>query len=240
MIRIYQNNDFSHGALIHLDERASHHLSRVLRVRKGDSIILFNGRDEFLATIKEIRKKEVIVQIDRFEKKHIESNVSITLAQGLARGEKMDFIIQKAVELGVNRIVPLMTEHSNVRLDQERSDKRLSHWQSVIISACEQSGCIQLPEIVLPMSLIKWLPENKAELSLVLTPHSGKKQILSTMALPNSICILIGPEGGLSEAEIQFAVDAGFIEWNLGSRILRTETAGIVGISILQYWAQEM
>jgi 16S rRNA (uracil1498-N3)-methyltransferase len=240
MIRIYQNSDFIQGALIPLNERASHHLSRVLRVRKDDSIYLFNGREEFLSIVKEIHKKEVIVQIDRFEKKHSPPKVSITLVQGLARGEKMDFIIQKAVELGVNCIVPVMTERSNVRLDQERSDKRFAHWESVIVSACEQSSRIQLPKIMRPMSITKWLADNQSELSLVLTPYSGEKQILSGVDLPTSICLIVGPEGGLSEKEIEAAVNAGFIEWNLGARILRTETAGIVGVSILQYWAQEM
>jgi 16S rRNA (uracil1498-N3)-methyltransferase len=240
MIRIYQNCNLNQGAIIHLDERASHHLSRVLRVRKEDEIALFNGQEEFSAHIKEIRKKEVVVQISDLKKKQSEPRISICLAQGLARGEKMDFIIQKAVELGVNRIIPLMTEYSNVRLDQERTDKRFHHWQSVIVSACEQSGRIQLPEILPPQPLTNWFAKNKADLCLVLTPHRGEKQILSKLPLPESIVVLVGPEGGLSENEIDQAISAGFIPWNLGERILRTETASVAAVSILQYWCESV
>jgi 16S rRNA (uracil1498-N3)-methyltransferase len=152
----------------------------------------------------------------------------------------MDFIIQKAVELGVHKIVPLITERCNVRLNDERLEKRLAHWQSVVISACEQSGRHLLPEMDTPICLNKWLPCVAADCAFVLSPHVQNK--LPTKTLPDNarVTLLIGSEGGLSEQEVAAALKHGFLPLNLGPRVLRTETATIAAVSILQFYYGDM
>lgn len=234
--RVYQAIPLARALQVQLDEKASHHLARVLRKEVGDKIILFNGEGgEYEAVITAITKKHITVNILGFSDKAVESPVDIYLAQGLARGEKMDFIIQKAVELGVKKIIPLITTRCNVRLNEEREEKRLSHWKSVSISAAEQCGRTQLPQIEAPLSFANWLPTAKANKCFVLSPHVQPK--LPDQPLPPhaSILLLIGPEGGLSDEEVKAAIEHQFIPLNLGPRILRTETAPIAAISVLQY-----
>ena len=174
--RIYQPISLEVSTTIRLDEKASHHLARVLRAEVGDTLTLFNGEGgEYQAVIKKIDKKGVDVDVLSFLDREVESPVTICLAQGIARGEKMDFIIQKAVELGVNTIVPLITERCNVRLDTAREEKRLQHWRSVVISACEQSGRNRLPEVLAPVSLQTWLPTFTADMRFILSPHHAEK-----------------------------------------------------------------
>ena len=232
--RIYQATPLALG-MQQLDEKASHHLARVLRASVNDDLVIFNGEGgEYHAVINQINKKNVTVEIKKFIERQSESPVSISLAQGVARGEKMDFVIQKAVELGVSEIFPVITERCNVRLDQERSQKRLQHWQAVVISACEQSGRNRLPTIHAPQSLQSWLGSVAAEKKFVLSPHVNSK-LEDADKKPATIAILIGPEGGLSEQEVQAAVSDGFAALNLGPRILRTETAAVTALSVLQF-----
>jgi len=233
--RIYQPLLLKPGLLLQLDEKASHHLARVLRAKIGDFLVIFNGQGgEHQAVIKQINKKNIEVEILGFVPKETESLLSLQLAQGMARGEKMDFIVQKAVELGVKRIIPLVTERCNVRLSEERGEKRLQHWQSVVISACEQSGRNELPEIVSPLPLLDWLPQVLTDYRFVLSPHTH--QTLSVSAIPPaaSITLLVGPEGGLTEQEVQLAVDHGFLPLQLGPRTLRTETAALAALAVFQ------
>lgn len=231
--RIYQAIPLRLNQTITLDEKASHHLARVLRVNVEDNIIVFNGEGgEYEAVIKKIDKKTVHVDIVNFHPQDRESPLDIYLAQGIARGEKMDFIVQKAVELGVKKIIPLITERCNVRLDQEREEKRLLHWRAVAISACEQSGRNRIPDVSAPMALVDWLPQAKADKCFILAPHAETK--LSETNKPASIALLIGSEGGLSEKEIDLACQHHFIPLNLGPRILRTETAPVAALAILQ------
>ena len=219
------------------DEKASHHLSRVLRATVGEVLTVFNGEGgEYEAVITQITKKNVQVDIKQFSARDVESPLQIHLAQGIARGEKMDFIVQKAVELGVTHIIPLITERCNVRLDSEREEKRLQHWQSVVISACEQSGRNRVPQISAPQTLSSWLTQVQSDYRFVLTPHVQTKLIKEKSRSSHpSMMLLIGPEGGLSEQEIALAMKHQFIPLSLGPRILRTETAGIAAISVLQY-----
>lgn len=234
--RIYQPVHLSTPSAIRLDDKASHHLSRVLRAKISDQLILFNGQGgEYSAVITHIDKQGVTVNVTAYISREVESPVNIHLAQGIARGEKMDFIVQKAVELGVSKIIPLVTERCNVRLDSEREEKRLQHWQAVVVSACEQSGRNRLPELAAPSSLKAWLPGVNADYRFVLSPHVENK--LPAVELPSnsSIVLLIGPEGGLSDQEVAMAVENGFQPLNLGPRVLRTETAAIAAVAALQF-----
>lgn len=234
-MRIYQNTSLENQSTIRLDEKATHHLARVLRAAIGDQLTIFNGQGgEYEAVIAHIDKKAVTVELQRFIDKEVESPIHLHLAQGIARGEKMDFIVQKAVELGVSRIIPLVTERCNVRLSGEREEKRIEHWQSIIISACEQSGRNKLPDISAPQTLNEWLAAVKVDHAFVLSPHVDQKLADVSIANQSSVAVLIGPEGGLSDQEVMMANQKGFASLNLGPRVLRTETATIAALSVLQ------
>lgn len=231
--RIYQSISLSINQRLSLSDQASHHLARVLRAKVGDEVILFNGQGgEYNAVITHISKKNVEVDVLKFIDKERESPIQLCLAQGIARGEKMDFIIQKSIELGVNTIAPLLTERCNVRLDAEREAKRLKHWQSIAISACEQSGRNRIPEILAPQSLANWLSTVKADIRFVLSPHVHEK--LNVDKSSRSIALLIGSEGGLSDNEVALAHQFQFQNLQLGPRVLRTETATIAALTVLQ------
>lgn len=235
LTRIYQATTLEPNSTLMLDEAASHHLARVLRSEVGESLILFNGNgSEYTATIKHILKKTVQVDIHAAIARDVESPIDIYLAQGIARGEKMDFIIQKSVELGVKKIFPLITERCNVRLNQEREEKRLRHWQSVVISACEQSGRNRIPEVHPAQSLESLLSKTPANLKFVLSPHVNERLPTEALAAGTSILLLIGPEGGLSEREVQLAKQSAYQPLQLGPRILRTETASLAALTLLQ------
>lgn len=234
--RIYQEGSLSPQGRFRLTDEASHHVARVLRARLGDQLTLFNGQGgEYTATITAIDKKNVEVEMLAFTDRQAESPLDIYLAQGIARGEKMDFIMQKAVELGVNHIIPLITERCNVKLDPHREEKRIQHWQSVVISACEQSGRNNIPIVLSPQTLKEWLTQIKADICLVLSPHTQAKLPVQSITSTSRIVLLIGPEGGLSSEEIEMAMQHGFHPWHLGPRVLRTETAALAAISALQY-----
>lgn len=241
MPRIYQNTRLIAGQEYELDSAASHHLGRVLRAKLGDRLTIFNGdAGEFEAVISFIDKKKVIVTLQEFIDRTAESPISLCLAQGISRGEKMDYTIQKAVELGVTEIIPLLTERCTVKLDTERREKRLEHWQSIIVSACEQSGRNILPKIALPQTLTKWLPEVKSDQNFVLAPQASER--LNKISLKNNstITLLVGPEGGLSDQEIKIVTAYNFLPLNLGPRILRTETAAVAALTVLQCFYGDM
>jgi len=234
--RFYQSQPLTVDTCLHLDDKAAHHLAHVLRAKVGDRVILFNGAGgEYLAEISQIVKKGVEVRVLSFTAREVESPVAIHLAQGIARGEKMDFIIQKAVELGVKKITPLLTARCNVRLSAEHTQKRLLHWQSIAQSACEQSGRNYVPVIHPPMLLKDWLTKSQADLSFVLSPHVVDKFPAEDAASIKTVQILIGPEGGLDNQEVSDACARGFLPLTLGPRILRTETATIAALAALQY-----
>ncbi len=239
--RIYQNVILTENTSIELDIQASHHLARVLRVMVGDAVVLFNGHGgEYHGVIEQMTKKTVIVALKNYLAREAESTLSIWLVQGISRGEKMDYTIQKAVELGVMGVVPLFTERCNVKLDAERSEKRLQHWRSVMVSACEQSGRNRIPEIVPPQSLEQWLPRAEVSQGFVLSPYANKSLKKQEVNLSSPVFILIGPEGGLSEREVEQARLHHFSPLNLGPRILRTETAAIAAITALQCYYGDM
>ncbi len=231
--RIYQPVTLAVGTL-QLDEKASHHLSRVLRAEIGDEVTVFNGSGgEYQAVIRAITKKHVAVELLTFSNRTVESPAHLILAQGIARGEKMDFVMQKAVELGVSEIYPLITERCNVRLDKEREQKRMEHWRAVVVSACEQSGRTVVPVVHEPKLLTDWVAAVQAELKFILLPEAN--QTLSNAKKAKHIAMLIGPEGGLSEQEIKLAEAHEFMPLNLGPRVLRTETATLAALTVIQF-----
>ena len=232
--RIYTPAMLNSGDSIDLDENAFNHAVRVLRLKQGDALTLFNGQGgEYEAELIAVQKKHASARINQFNTRERESPLPIILGQCISRGEKMDYTIQKAVELGVTGIVPLFSERCGVKLNQERQSKRLQHWQSVIISACEQSGRNRIPALHQAMPLHEWLLQLNTSLKLVLDP--GSSDALNCLSKPEKdLALLIGPEGGLSDAEIRSAINAGFNGVRLGPRILRTETAGLTALSVIQ------
>lgn len=231
--RFYTRQQLADRETVELDEATSHYIYRVLRLKSGTPLILFNGDGyDYHAVLDEVGKTLVNAGILRAEQTSRESNLHITLGQGISRGERMDFVLQKSVELGVNAITPLWTSRSQVQLHGKRLEKRLSHWQGVIRSACEQSGRSFMPELGNACQLSGWCTESDTPLRLVLDP--GADMSLGELPPANRIRILIGPEGGLDTGETELAVSAGFTRVRLGPRVLRTETAALAAISALQ------
>ncbi|MEW7855530.1 16S rRNA (uracil(1498)-N(3))-methyltransferase [Pseudomonas chlororaphis] len=215
-----------------LPEAQAHYIGRVLRMAEGDALQLFDGSgNEFRGTLLEVGKKRVVVRLDESFAGQVESPLQIHLGQGLSRGERMDWAIQKATELGVNEITPIFSERCEVRLKDERADKRLAHWRQVAVSACEQCGRSRVPVIHPPVLLADWIKQTQADLKLVLHPVA---EPLVSHARPATLAFLIGPEGGLSDAEVDQAQDAGFLPARLGPRVLRTETAPVVALAVAQ------
>lgn len=215
-----------------LPEAQAHYIGRVLRLAPGAAVQLFDGSGrEYLGELVEVGKKSVSVELHEAFDGLAEPALRIHLGQGLSRGERMDWAIQKATELGVAEITPLVSERCEVRLKDERADKRLAHWRQIAISACEQCGRSVLPVIHAPVSLDDWQRQVQAELKLVLHPVA---EPLASHARPSSLAFLIGPEGGLSDAEVEQAKHHGFHAARLGPRVLRTETAPVVALSVAQ------
>ena len=234
-IRVYTDQPMTSGETITLDAVSSRHLATVLRLKPGEQVTLFNGLGgEFLATLAQCNSKQVTADISSFKNVDRESPLKIHLGIGLSRGDRMDWVIQKATEAGVTEITPLYTERTEVKLKGDRSEKKVRHWKQVSISACEQCYRTQLPIIHAPTLLNEWLSTTEAEKKLVL--HHRSQQTIRELATQQaaSAALLIGPEGGLSSREIVLAENALFSALTLGPRVLRTETAPVVAISILQ------
>ncbi|MGC5699508.1 16S rRNA (uracil(1498)-N(3))-methyltransferase [Pseudomonas sp. NFXW11] len=215
-----------------LPEAQAHYIGRVLRMAEGDALQLFDGSGmEYRGNLVEVGKKQVRVRLDESFAGQQESPLQIHLGQGLSRGERMDWAIQKATELGVSEITPIFSERCEVRLKDERADKRLLHWRQVAISACEQCGRSRVPLIHPPLLLADWIKQTQANLKLVLHPVA---EPLESHAKPSTLAFLIGPEGGLGDAEVEQAHGAGFLPARLGPRVLRTETAPVVALAVAQ------
>ncbi|CAM4442745.1 MAG: Ribosomal RNA small subunit methyltransferase E [Legionellaceae bacterium] len=238
--RIYESCVIAINEKITLGESASHHLSHVLRMAMGDSLIIFNGSGgEYLAQIDAIHKKAVTVLIKNYNKENRESFLKIHLVQAITRSEKMDFVLQKAVELGVSEFTPIFTERVNIKLPNDRLQKRIQHWQGVIISACEQSGRTIIPTLNKPLHYQDWLKTTTIDRGFILHPFAKEK--LGNLSIEKEVVtVIIGPEGGLSDAEISLAEEKGLHRLNLGPRILRTETAPLAAITALQCFYGDM
>jgi 16S rRNA (uracil1498-N3)-methyltransferase len=234
--RIHLPRALATGARLPLEEHASSHVLRVLRLKPGSALVIFNGAGgEYEATLTAIENRAAVVTLGPFRDPRRESPLAITLAQGISRGERMDYTLQKSVELGVARVVPLETAFSQVRLDGARLERRRQHWAGVIASAAEQCGRTRLPDLAPVAALADWLAsEAGGGLGLVLDPAGDTTLMQLSAPSGGRITLLAGPEGGLSEQEIAQARHAGYRGLRLGPRILRTETAGIAALAALQ------
>jgi 16S rRNA (uracil1498-N3)-methyltransferase len=233
-IRSYIPEKILIGQQMQLSELASNHLVRVLRLGINDTCILFNGDGfDYQAKIISVAKRGASVEIISSHAVSNESPIAITLVQGIARGEKMDWILQKATELGVQRIVPVITDRTEVKLDAERSDKKMQHWRGVVESACEQSGRARLPEIINPCALADWPLRDKNTAKFALDPDGAFGFADLVKINPTAVSLAIGPEGGFSERDLTTLKAGGFQGLRMGPRILRTETAGLAAIAAL-------
>lgn len=235
-LRFYSAEALAIGATVKLSDNAATHATRVMRLGVGDSLILFNGDGyDYDCELVSTKKSETLVTIKQSTQITNESSLNITLLQGISSGDRMDYTIQKAVELGVKSIQPISTERSVVKLSAERAEKRIEHWQGVAIAACEQSGRAFVPKVSHPMTLSAWLAQYPTLniCRILLNPVGAKR--LAELSKPNEeIQLLIGAEGGLSNNEIELAGKYGFQSFILGPRILRTETAALTAIVTMQ------
>ncbi|CAH9053551.1 Ribosomal RNA small subunit methyltransferase E [Pseudoalteromonas holothuriae] len=217
-----------------LGDDAAGHIARVLRMQVGEKVSLFNGQGgEFLCEIIEISKKKTSVQVLEFNNRDCESPLKIHLGQGISRGDKMDFTIQKSVELGISEITPLFTSRCGVKLSGERLAKKHAQWQKIAIAAAEQSGRNTITVINPPIEINTWLAQPSNELKLTLHPRAEHN--IKTLPTPTTgIRFIVGPEGGFTDEEMQATNQQGFIDVRLGPRVLRTETAALTVLSALQ------
>lgn len=244
--RIYVDSELHPGRELLLPPGPSAHLTRVLRLRTGSALTLFNGRGgEYDARLAGAERSHARLEIDAHRAIERESPLALTLFQGIARGERMDLIVQKATELGVQRIVPVRCEFSVVRLDAAKREQRRAHWRAVAIAACEQCGRNRVPQVDAPLELAAACAAlvaedgGNADPRLMLQPEAGQ----SLAALANGVrgaVLLVGPEGGLSESEQRVAQQAGFQGCRLGPRVLRTETAPLAALAALQALAGDL
>ncbi len=234
--RLFVSGALINGTEIELDGDRARYLGRVLRSRVGDNVIVFNGEGaEWTASVLQISKNTVTLRVDDSQEAGTESPLKIHLVQGISRGERMDLVVQKATELGVKRISPVLTEYGVIKLDGSRADKRQEHWQKIATSACEQSGRVRVPMVDKPMPLKNWLGDKPRRVDTELILNPGATTTLSSIAAPETkVCVLIGPEGGFSEIEYEDAGIAGFKAVSLGPRVLRTETAAIATLAVMQ------
>jgi len=238
--RVYTPQHLVLSGSLELEGPASHYLLRVLRLSAGDPVTLFNGNGrDYLGEICQVKRQCATVMISGSEIPENESPLKITLVQAISRGERMDYSLQKATELGVFCVQPVTSSRVEVRLDEKRQAKRQAHWQGVVVSACEQSGRAVVPEVRTPLSLHEWLSSSDGPPRLVLDPAAATR--LSGLVLNgDAISILVGPEGGFSTQELEDIRATGIRAVSLGPRVLRTETAGPAAISVLQAAAGDL
>ena len=231
---------------VNISGGAVKHMTQVLRLKPGASLLLFNGKGgEYQAVLREVSKQSATLDIEVLLNRSLESGLNICLAQGVSRADRMDWTVQKSVELGVSHIVPVITDRTVVNLKGEHRERRVSHWQKVAISACEQCGRNIVPEVKQAVRFNDWLGSFSQDsmqntLKLILH-HEAEQGLLSVMKQvaerQNDVVLLVGPEGGLSQQEQNDAIEAGFLPVKMGPRILRTETAAVVALSIIQsHW----
>lgn len=247
MIRLFLSPENLSSEQITITGDQAKHLSVVLRVKPGDPVTIFDGQGyKYDCKVLKCKKKEVIAELISKTAYSVESPVSVTLVQGIAKGEKMDLIIQKSTELGVSRIVPVITERTQVR-----QTEKTERWKKIALSASQQSGRDKIPEIDEPANFEEFLYQQtrsphpdlihekpESQLGIIFSEHKQERNLKKVLASFNNakqLTLLIGPEGGFSKDEISIAVDKGFIEASLGPRILRTETAPLAALSIIQY-----
>lgn len=241
--RIHVDSALVAGSSLPLDRDTSHYLGKVLRAQAADSLIVFNSNDgEFAAQVESVSKQAVVVTIGNQLQTASAPALSIHLGLGLSRGDRMDFAVQKSTELGVMQLTPVYTEFGDVRIKQaERAENKRRHWQRIAINACEQSGRVIVPALDTPQPLTQWLADREAGYSIILDPAAELRlSKANDGAQLSQVNLLIGPEGGFSAQEIQQAEQSGFVRRSLGTRILRTETAPVATLAILQHLYGDM
>ena len=233
--RLFCPINLAHRRQANLTSGAAHHAIRVLRLKLGDEVRLFNGEGgEYEASIHRVDKDSVTVDIGRHHEIEHESKLKVCLAQAITTGDKMDYTLQKAVELGVARIQPLQTNRAVVRLNQERAEKRLQHWQNIVVSACEQCGRNTVPKVAPILSFEEWVAStDKTATRLMLSPFA-EQSLRDCPAPTGDVNLVIGPEGGLNQEEVAFAQVKGFTSVRMGPRVLRTETAPLAALAAMQ------
>lgn len=237
MSRFYADIPLAIDTIVELPEMVFHHWTRVLRANVGDQATFFHGLGgEYEVELIEINKKSAQARVLTFNPIDRTEPYFVTLGQVMSKGDRMDYAIQKATEMGVGAIQLLTSERCEMRLKYDRDQKKIDHWQQVAIAACEQCGLNRVPKILAPLSLEEWLSSTQSELKLVLAPIDAPNPL--PKALPSTISLLIGAEGGLSDTEIKQAEQAGFVKWQIGERVLRTETAPVVALAQLMMYSQ--
>ena len=233
LTRLFLEQPLAVGADVDLDERAHRHAVQVLRLRPGAELVLFNGSGgEYRATLTEASRRRSRVTLTAFEDRDTRPSLHVTLVQGVSKGGRMDFSLQKATELGVSQVTPVVTKRSRIPGEPRRLDNRHEHWRGVIISACEQCGRNDLPALNLVTTLEHWLTDRPEGHALVLDPQAGGS--LADRPPEGPVQLLIGPEGGLEDTELAAARHRGIHAVRLGPRILRTETAGVAALAVIQ------
>jgi 16S rRNA (uracil1498-N3)-methyltransferase len=224
------------GERVRLQGNAASHITRVQRLRVGAALVVFDGNGgEYQGSIDKAHGGEVLVAVGARADTERESPLAVTLAQGISRGERMDLVVQKATELGVSRLVPLLTERSVVRLTAQQSDRKVNHWRAIVVAACEQCGRNRLPSVAAPLPLAEFLKGSAAAAGTRLLLSPSGTATLEDLPQPGAgITVLVGPEGGLTDEEEKSAGAAGFATLRLGPRVLRTETAAIAALALLQ------
>ncbi|MBS9777426.1 MAG: 16S rRNA (uracil(1498)-N(3))-methyltransferase [Gammaproteobacteria bacterium] len=239
MKRIYVASELNQKNISLLDDASFHYLFRVLRCRDGEKITVFNGDgNDYIGTLQQHNKKSASIHVTSCTKNTKESPLHTILIQAISKGDRMDFAIQKAVELGVTEIYPVQTEFSAVKLNEERQHKKQQHWQSIIQSACEQSQRSIVPKLHPVQPLESVLNSCNADKKIVLHPYKTEEStptLSGQKTIPKKVALVIGPEGGLSQAEVDNTHIKGFTSLQLGTRILRTETATISALTLIQY-----
>ena len=232
--RFYLDLPLAPGARFTLPPGPARHAARALRLAAGDTLTLFNGQGgQFEACIERIQKDEVAVRLTGFTDIERESPLRVMLAQGISSGERMDYTLQKAVELGVAAIQPIAAKRSVVKLSGERAERRISHWQGVVASACEQCGRNQVPRVAVPLSLAGWLGQQAMDRLIFLSP-TAESRLADLPAATGMDCLIAGPEGGFEPDEIAALQAAGALSVRLGPRVLRTETAALAALAAMQ------
>lgn len=243
MRRFFTNQTLAENTQVQLCDQSYHHWVRVLRGKVGNKAILFNGHGgEYQAELIEISKKHATVQVNAFNTINRDNPYQATVAIVMSKGDRMDYALQKSTELGAHAIQLLTSENCEVKLTSERLEKKLKNWRGVITSACEQCGLNIVPTLQAPMSVTDFLKQSEHQLKLVLAPTSNGYMNIpfspsesKAQPYPQNMCLLIGAEGGLTEDEVNLAIQHDFVPWCLGERILRTETAPVVALSMLHF-----
>ena len=236
-IRVFVDDPIAAGEPLALSPFATDHLLKVLRLQRGAAVTVFNGDgNDYEGTLEVIGKGIAAVLVAQASPIANESPLELTLAQSIARGEKMDLILQKATELGVSRIVPLVSERTEVRLDEDRADRRVAHWRRVVQSACEQCGRAVVPVVDAPVALPAWIAtmRDAPARKLALHPEGARSFRELALGADEAIVLAVGPEGGFGDRDLDALAQGGFERLSLGPRILRTETAGLAAIAALQ------